>query len=572
MASFAGFYNPPGEFVKTWALSPDRPINTSMWQNAVDGKTLIPGDATINQPATRYGLLTFDGAVLPSFYDDFYNRIWFIPQTVDFGAISVTVSKSVVIWNAKRASVTLTDVDTSADESVSVGGLSLPLTMKPLVQRNLTVTADASGESSVDFSIVFEFLPADQVLLPVTGVRSKVWAFVPNWANPVEVEYEFMTEIIDSRSGYEQRIANRTEPRMSIKFTALVNEGTFRQFIRQMASWQNRDTLMPDFSHGVPIVNSVDSGENTLVLEEASDWMVPGRTIVMVRGNASQADFLVRKIEEVVGTSITLTSDVEGEWLVGSKVYPAYVGHLGTKLTASQLTNRTAAVNVTFDADPGEELWWAVPEGEVFHLGRELFLERPDWSSSVAPEFEAALEVIDYGKGRMDFNIPRPFNVRFHKAQYIEASRERTDAIVDFFRRNKGAQGEFFMPTFTEDLRLKTIAPAGTFGLRFEGRDVYQDYVDDVVYKDVIIFYANGVYEAVHIDTITTIDDENGNDTVFSLTTPLVNTADPSQILQICWLPLWRFSTDGLSVQWLTDQTSQISLAMQALRYVPAET
>ncbi|TXH14788.1 MAG: hypothetical protein E6R03_08555, partial [Hyphomicrobiaceae bacterium] len=441
MPAFAGFFSEPGEFCKVSPLSPVRPLNTDMWESAVEGVHYFYGDADINQPSTRYGLQTYAGDSLPSFYDDFYNRIWFIPQTIDFGAISATVGRTAVIWNAKRSTVVLSSIDTSEDESVSVSGASLPLTMKPLVQRSFVVTVDEDGDPDVNFSIIFEFTPTEQVPLPVTGVRSKVWAFLPNWTSPVEVSYEFMTEIIPSRSGFEQRIANRTDPRMSIRFTALVNEGTFRHFIRQMASWQNKGTLMPDFSHGIALLEDANAGQNTLVFEETADWILPGRTVVLVRGNASQSEFAVRKIDAVVGNSVTLTSDIDQDWVAGSKAYPAYVGYLGTKITASQFTNRTAAVNVTFDADPGEELWWSVPAGTVFYLGRELFLERPDWASSVAPEFEAALEIIDYGKGRKDFNIPRPFNMRIHKAQYIEASRERTDAIVDFFRRNRGAQG-----------------------------------------------------------------------------------------------------------------------------------
>ena len=572
MPAFAGFNILPGEFSKTSPLSPDRPRNVDMWGDAVPGADLDFGLGEINQPSYRYGLLSFDGANYPSYYDDFYNRIWLIPQTVDFGAVSATVSRSVVMWNARRTSASLVEIDSSGDESVVVGGLTLPASLKPLAQRTLTVAASESGDAEIDFSIIFEFFSGEQVPLPVTGIRSKVWAFVPNWSSQVEVQYEFMTEVIESRSGFEQRIANLTEPRLNIRFSAVVNEGNFRQFIRQMASWQNKGTLMPDFSHGEPLSEVAESDQDILTFESVADWMVPGRSVVMTRGGASRADFMVRKIEEVIGNSIKLTADLDREWAAGSKVYPAYLGHLGAKITATQPTNRTAIVNVSFDADPGEELWWSVPAGSLFHLGRELFLERPDWSASITPEFESALEIVDYGKGRKDFNIPRPFNTRIHKAEYIEATRERTDAIVDFFRRNRGAQGEFFMPTFTEDLVLKTTAPAGTSSLRMAGREVYQDYVEDVVYRDLIIFYANGLYETLHVGDITAISDENGNDSVIGLTTPLTYTASVDTIQQICWLPLWRFATDGLTVQWVTDEISQISMSMRALRYVPAET
>lgn len=571
MATFAGHLKTLGEFSKVSLFSPERPTNDDMWTTAADGAWLVPGLFDRNLPASRPPTDNFAGVQQFSYYDDFYNRVWLIPNSLDFGPITSDLSRSVIMWNANRTSVTLDSFNSGADDTVSVSGLTVGTTIKSLAERTFSINVSADGPSEVDTTVTFSFTPSEIARLPVAGVRSKVWAFMPNWQDPVEVQIEFMTEVIESRSGYEQRIANRDNPRMSISFTSVVNEFNYRQFIRQMASWQNKPTLMPDFSHGVKLAVAAENGSDTIVMEDNQDWMIEGRTILIVRGGATRTEFLVRKVEEVIGNSLRLASVIDGDWDVGTKVYPTYTGYLGSKLSASIPVNRTAVVSVNFEADPGYELWSDVGEPSEDYLGRELFLLRPDWSDALSPEFESALETLDYGRGRKSYTIPRPFNSRIHKANYLGVSRAATDAITAFFRRNKGAQGEFFMPTWTEDLRIKTLANAGTSGLRFAGPYVWQDYVDDVVYKDLIIFYADGTHEVYHVNDIISVNDADGNDSIINLTTPLLRIVDPANVVQVCWLPLWRFATDGLTVQWLTDETAQISLSMKSLRYVPAE-
>lgn len=50
---------------------------------------------------------------------------------------------------------------------------------------------------------------------------SILYPFVPNWSAPVEMTYEFKTDIIKSRNGYEQRAAMRSLPRITLAFESL---------------------------------------------------------------------------------------------------------------------------------------------------------------------------------------------------------------------------------------------------------------------------------------------------------------------------------------------------------------
>ena len=575
MTTFSGGLRGSGDALASLNLTINLPSSVGAYigdpVNAVLGDEVIGGSFVVNLPASRPPTLNYDGVVQFAFFDDFYNRVWFIPSTVDFGPITSATSKNVMMWNANLHTVTLESIDLPLDDSLSYGGLTLPLVIKALAARTVSIGVAADGDIEVSGTFTFHFDDDSVGFIPVSGVRSRVWAFSPSWASGVEVSIEYLTEVITSRIGKEQRIAGREEPRMEITFTSFANDYNFRKFLRQMTSWQNKTTLMPDFSHSIYLAETALEGDDVITFDSVDDWMVPDRVLIFMNANPSSSEFIVRKVESVVGNVVTLTASIDRDWPKGTKVYPAYTGRLGTQIGATQHTNRLIEANITFKAEPGFELWSNAGDAPLTYLGRELFLTKPDWSQSISPEFQAVMETIDYGIGRTTHTLPQEFGDRYHKATYTEMNRQSADDIVRMFRRQLGMQGEFFMPTFVEDLRLKLPAPIGTIGLRVEGVDTYKDYGTSTVYKNLIIFLKDGTYELCNVNDILLISDTDGDDSIISLTDALSRTVNPVDVMQICWLPLWRFVSDGLVAKWLTDEVAQIDLNMKTLEFVEAE-
>lgn len=524
------------------------------------------GSFTSGQPIIRVPLY-YNGEMMRTYFEDYYNRIWFIPSVVDFGPITANTSTTVYIWNSHLRPVSLNQIIPSDDPSVHVVDLNTPATIRPLGTLVFDVAVDGDGQPSINSETRFQFEPFEIKNLRVTGVRARLWDFMPSWKEGFEVTLEYRSDIITSRSGREQRRALRQLPRKSISFTTMAHDERFRRFVRHMSVWQQRSTVMPEFSRSVHTTAPLTSGQGSIAVDETPFWLRAGALVAIMTREMS----ILRTISGVVGNLVSFTSAISGEWPAGTRIFCAHGGRLSPSLQGSQVTNRTLMVNASFDVDPGSEDWPEPPAPDVTYRGREVMLKRPNWSSPLNPEFQATIEQVDYGVGRTATFTPVLFNDRVHKAEYLGIDREDVEDYVNFFRRQYGQVGEFFMPTFTEDLSMMKPSPEGGATMRIAGTGTADDYREGLVYRDLIIFLSDGTYLIRRIHDIYAVDDVVGKDTIIQVTENFPVDLNPSTVRQICWLPLWRLISDGLTITFVSDEAAQLSMNMKTLEHLGAE-
>lgn len=510
---------------------------------------------------------TFDGYDWRTFFHDYYNRVWFVPNQVDFGPLTATTDESVFMWNAHLKSVTLETVTLPTDDSLSMTGVALPLTLKALAGTYFSVWADVNGDPTINDQFLFNFDPLEVVALPVLGTRARLWPWPPNWDDGFEVTYTYKTEIITSDNGKEQRQATRQTPRKEFRFESIVHEGQWREFVRHMNAWQGRATVMPEFSKYFRSASAVVDGQGYIMAETVPDWAVSGTLVVLL----DSARRVLRTIDDVSGNMVAFTGNVKGDWPAGVKVHKATSGRLGVQVSGSQHTNRTATISVTFSADPGVEVYPDAGAAPVMFNGRELFLKRPNWADTLSPNFQSYLQTVDYGVGRLDYFLPITYNDRFHKGNYVAQDIASAEDIERFQRRVLGQLSEFYMPTFTEDLVIMEPALATTVSLRIAGPETARDYSLDTIYKDLIIFLHDGTYLPRHVQSIFEVDDAQGNDTIIQVTEAFPVDLDEFNVRQICWMPLWRMASDAITFNYLTDEVAEFALNMKTLEYEDAE-
>lgn len=541
------------------------------WRDSIDTIPPIPGDTFIDEASADRLTATFGGTISYSYFDDYYNRIWFIPSAVDFGPVVSDSMFNVYLWNAHLNPVTVSDIAGGAEDgSVTLTGIAEGRVVPALSGFIFGVMAAGEGEPSIGFSYGFTFSPSEYVLLPVAGVRSRLWPFSPNWSDGYSMTLEYRSEVITSYEGDEQRRSLRQAPRKSISFSSLVTGDTWRQFLRHMSSWQQRSTMVPEFGRPSRLTAAVAAGATFLPMVR-SQWINAGDIVTLHQGRPTGNKSTVRTVESVSDSGVTLTAPIDMAWAAGSRVYPTLTGRMATRINTDMHSNNTATVSVEFAADPGIEADIDIGVPAVVHLGREVLLRRPNWGGSVSPEFEAVIDTLDYGVGRLDRQNPIPFNTRYHKAEFLGIKAADVTGIENFFRRQRGQVGEFFMPTFTEDLIAKLPVDAGTSILRFAGTDVFKDYRADLTYRDIIVLKNDGTYEIKHILSIYTVDDLIGNDTVMQFTEGWVSGFTLAQVKMICWMPLWRFASDSLTIAWVTSESAQVAVNMKTLPYEVAE-
>lgn len=511
------------------------------------------------------------GAVQFSFIDDFYNRIHIAPLAIDFGLIAAEVSVPMEVWNAHFITATLDSVDMSTleEDEVYMGTGSLPIDLKPLAIRNFNVQAGLNGPTRISGFIVMEFTPTETLTVTVEGQRGKLWPIVPNWSSPMRESWAYLTEIISSRTGREQRIAQRAVPRKTVEFSSLVHGDDRRTLNRLLDTAQQIEFVLPDFPRYVTATEEIEEGSLFASFDSAPEWLSAGILVVLVHGDRME----LRYVEDVDTDDLFLTfkDTTTVAWPAGTRLHFGLLGNLAMNLGTRRLTNDAAEVSFRFESAPGKELEIAPPVATETWNDREVVLVRPNWLESVSLGFERNSEVVDYGRGVTRRFTPERTGSRLQRATYLGRDYATVKGTLDIFKRAIGQQREFYMPTWENDLPLRVQANAGTATLRTPGQDVARDYEDHPVMKNVMVLMRNGDRLYRRVNSISIVDDELGQDSVLLMSTTWPYNIDPAQVVMVSWMPCCRFASDSITIEWLTLSKAQMQLPIRTIEDLTAE-
>jgi hypothetical protein len=537
-------------------------------RDGIDLAPLSPGALTNNRPITIRSLALTGTRDIYTFVDDFYYRIHLIPPVIDFGAIANETDRTIQIWNAYFSSVSLDDVEGSGEiTGITLSDLTPPVSFKPLEMRGITFTVPAEGPPAVEGEFTFTFSNGDELIAPAIGARARIWNHQPNWKNGVQIEYQFKTEILLSRSRREQRNALRMTPRKSITFTVHAAFAGMRSFNAKMAQWLSRPFIVPEYPRGLRLQSSMAASATSCVVDDVPAWLVEDMLMVINYRDTYET----RTVDTIVGSTITFTTSTSSAFPAGSILYPGLRSHLQEKVGVKMHTNAVLSANVTFNVDPTSEADYDIGTADTVFDGREVFAKKHNWGESVSVDWEQFGETADFGRGKVDYISPVDFNIETYKMSFLGRDRDEVEELLQFFHRMRGAQGEFYRPTFQPDLIPKITALPATVFLRFAGVDVYDVYATDKINKAVYVKLRTGESQFNAVKEITVVEDVNGRDTVVEFDDPWSFAVDPDNTLMVSWMPVWRFASDNLTFEWQTDKVCTMQMQMQSLEALPAE-
>lgn len=391
------------------------------------------------------------------------------------------------------------------------------------------------------------------------------WVFPVNWRESVVVTREYRTEIFTSRSRKEQRRALRQTPRRTLEFTITVARGDLREFHRFLAGRQVSEIVMPDFTRRTHLLGPVTSAAPSAAVEEVPAWLTEGARVGFDNDGVIEWASVLSVAAGVV-TFADLPPHVP-TWPEGTTLHPAWTGHLENPVANSRLANAVGEAKIVFSVSKGGNLEIVPAAAPDTFDGRDLFLRRPNWAEPVDHEFDQETEFVDYGFGRPARFNPAAFGARTLQATFVGKDPEEVAEIEGFFDRAKGRRGEFYMPTGENDLPLAGAAAAGANTFLVEGREIGADYRSDTVFKALSILKRDGQVANRIVRTMRGV----GSNTEVEIVGTLPFSMAPADVLRISWLPLWRFSTDTLTTEWLSARVAQIQMTMQTLEAADAE-
>lgn len=497
------------------------------------------------------------GSKMRSFFETFYNRVYFLPSEVAFGAISGSVSREVSVWNARLAFTDLTAIGLSGADGVDLTGASVPVALKPSEILTYTISVSEDGPPDLNAAITFSFDTGQVYVLNATGARARLSPFKVNWRADYTIDYQFRTDIFRTRSGKEQRRSLRLVPRKTVTFTTTPTFAELRRFNELMASWQNNVIVLPELPRRVELGQSVDAGSLTVTLSAATPaWLVNGAKVVFATDRYSES----RTVDSVAGSVVTFTGTTGQAWPAGAALHPALSGRMGVSVASRRPTDAVADATIAIEVTPGSEPVIAPAAPPTFN-GREIFDIRPNMISPPTVTYESDRDTVDFSKGRIAVFSPVGFSTRMVMQTFTGMNYAEMDLITQHFFRAQGQRGEFYMPTWENDVVPSELSPAGSNTITVAGKAFADQYGGSPVYKAVRVQYRDGTVQNNVVEDIFVDEDNSG----LQVTDAWTQDVSQQNVTSISWLLVWRHATDTLTVQWLTDTVAQCQMTMRTL-------
>jgi hypothetical protein len=373
----------------------------------------------------------------------------------------------------------------------------------------------------------------------------------PNWREAVSVETEWMTEIITSRSGREQRRARRSLPRRKIAFLATVTDKEFRTLNRLLDTRQQDKLQFPDWSASYPLASGSLAGSTVLAValpasvESGDALYLTGGELVTVSSRDS--------------TTATLSAPLALDHPSG-RVVICSPGHFANAVDSTRYSSRVAEVPIRVDFDPASHWEGYGVEGGRFK-GREVFPFRPNWANDIGISFESPHSFVDYGFGPTRNFSEIDFNTRVTRAVFLSRSRAEAEQIVQFFNRQRGQRGEFYMPSFGRELLPVSGILNASNTLLVEDNGIALDYSGSTVFQHIILTKSDGT----SILRRVTGFGQSGVNTVLTVDAVWGESVAQDAIQSVQWLCVHRFASDALTVDWLTSEVAQIAANFKTL-------
>lgn len=454
--------------------------------------TAAEAAGTPSTAAAIAGQIAYSDAA--GFGQDWYEKIHILPRRkIDFGNIITLIERDYQIHSAFREdTVSLSAITNNASPGLNFPNLTVPSAVYPMETLvdptsisneagggigtvtpvggsyvfeaivQLKVQATQDGLPIFDTNVVFEFAaPANDVEVLVKGQRLVL--LPQEYESPVVEVLAWLTDIIDSIDGNEQRIALRKQPRQIFEVTYLLDGNDRQRMQALLFDWMDNVFGFPLWHERVFLTSDASVGALSYSVSGADqvDFRTGGLAVVFT--NSYTYDVI--EIDSFTATTITSTSASLNAYPVGTKIMPLRTVRIRNAVGGKKYLNNLEEFRIQFevtDNDTGAVTPSTTPGFWSSYNSRVMFDDRNMvFSDSVPHQYSRRVYRIDNQTGKVEQSSPWDRNKRgFEKGFFL---RNRADLLL--FRKLlsslRGRQKAFYLPTFSEDLTVVTNLSSG---------------------------------------------------------------------------------------------------------------
>jgi len=415
---------------------------------------------------------------------------------------------------------------------------------------------------------------------PTTDDNYTIWPVRHNWSESFTLSMEFLTNIITSSDGTEQRRAVRDKARFSCNMSVVMDwesrraleDALTRRFITDQGGFRGGIMVALDCLPINMAENMAPEEEGVGFTNKISDptlppfWLEAGMDVLLVDRDRPWVRE-TRTLQSISATTANFNETSEGNFVRWSWVFPCYRA-LWPDGQAIQLLSSQVGQQSSIDIRFRVQDFQSIPEtGTQFALGaQEFFQPEPNWGGEAEANFIWPYNLQDYGYGSFAVDSQVKFPSRVYKFEYMFKTVEEAFAIMGFFQRHRGRCKHFFFSTWQDDIKVRAIQGGGS-NLVVDGQRLgatYHSAPQNTVYKRVMVQYIDGTFTHHKIESVDELPDTVSS--VVRLQDTLPVGTHVSDIERVSWVLNGRFATDRLDCEFMSAGTGRITVPIQSLR------
>lgn len=285
-----------------------------------------------------------------------------------------------------------------------------------------------------------------------------VWSIKPNWRDGILERLSWLTDVLGSTYGTEQRRALRLSPRRSfeVNFVPIDRERAF--FDLWLHRLGSNEFMVPLWHDTALLSGAVAVGATSIPFDTSYREFVAGGLAIIVGADPFTYDKV--EVTAVAADHLTVAAGgVTQVWPSGTIIHPLRRARLEEESAAAAITSRFGQATLRFELNqandiPDEGAWGAL------YTGVPIILTEPNRRDQLELTFKRnrLLEDNEIGLRELVDEAGRSFTLQTH--QLLLSGRQEQWAFRQMLYRLRGQQAPVWLPTFNDDIELSSDALA----------------------------------------------------------------------------------------------------------------
>ena len=529
-------------------------------QLATMDRTFVTRSGVMSQGSrTMYPRSLSQGAYSPGIDQEFYGGIIVTPTKLDMGLVLSSKLFTIGVWNLTGYDQQMSSWSVDGLDGVTISNVDgYPVRYGPGAFRSYQVTVGTQGQAVIAGAITFHFDGINTgAATAVTGSRLIIFSFEPNWREAPVENLEWLTDVLTSHNGSEQRLALRQNPRRSMKYLyTFESQNKVNLCEGLLWGWQQRVFCVPVWTDWQYLSAPLSIGATSVAVPTPMRDFATSNLVLLWR------DYLTWEVVEVqslTATTITLKKATLNAWKSSDRIVPLRLGRTSKNLQLSRPTSTIAEASITFSFEVPDQVD-ANRLGSTSWLqfgGLDVLTTPPNAATELDEAYERDIETVDYDKGAWFSQCNTSAPVVSRPYAWLLRTRQEIASFLAFLETRRGKHVPFWMPTWGKDVEI--LQALGAVDKNILVKNIgYTRYIKLHTNRSKLIFFPSDGSTPI-IKTITGSVESANNTEIISLDSNFGVAKNPSDFKAISFLTFCRFDQDAFELTWHTDSIMEVS-------------